>query len=379
MQLVQKATSAELEKLVRESGESLQSPDMILSADQEEKILRYILGREESLSDSSSKVRRLTPKWWWAAASLLLLVGLAAYLIFFMPDAKDINLAGLSQKERFSGDISPAKQRVLLTLPDGSTQVLDGLANGAISLPGIDAIKKDGTITYTDQSSATVVYNTIATEKGRIFHLQLSDGTEVWLDAQSSIRFPVSFPPGDREVEITGQAYFEASPSISEGGVKRKFIVRTSKQTVEVLGTQFNINSYDPAKVQTTLLEGSVRVTTVNPSTGPGPQSAIINPGQQVTATGTRQLIISNDADLTEVMAWKNGKFQFNGSSVNEIMSQLSRWYDIEVINKDKISETFVADIERDLPVSKLLALLEMTKQIKFIIIDGKKVTVMKY
>jgi len=314
---------------------------------------------------------------WWAAASVILVLAVGAYFMFHNRSDKNDAIVN-SQSQRFKNDILPARQQVILTLSDGSQKVLDDISNGSVTLQGTaKAIKKDGSISYTPaHEEGAVVYNTITTEKGRVFHLQLSDGTEVWLDALSSIRFPTSFPGAERVVEITGQAYFEVARN-----TKQSFKVKSSGQMVEVLGTHFNINSFNSQTIQTTLLEGSLRVlSSTNPSVYDKDQhSIVIRPGQQSTfTTRDSRLAVHELQDMDGVMAWKSGRFRFDGSSVEEIVDQLSRWYNIEVHYKDKITETFVADIKRDLPVSKLLELLEMTKQVKFVI-DGNKVTVMKW
>lgn len=307
---------------------------------------------------------------WWAAASIIILLGTVAYFRFFNKTDKN-NLANLPQQQRFKNDISPAKQQVLLTLSDGTTKILDNVSNGTVTLQGTtQAVKNEGSIAYLKNNNAEVVFNTITTEKGRTFHLQLADGTDVWLDALSSIHFPTSFPGADRVVEINGQAYFEVAKN-----PKQPFKVKSGNQVVEVLGTHFNINSFNQQNQQTTLLEGSVRVKS---EVGSRKSEVVIKPGEQAIGSSHSPFTIDHSPDMDEVMAWKNGRFQFNGSNVDEIMNQLSRWYNIDVVYKDKITETFVADIKRDMPVSKLLALLEMTKQIKFVI-EGNKVTVMRW
>lgn len=308
---------------------------------------------------------------WWAAAVLLLMAGAGYFLLFVNKKALPGSYTHLSQQERFRNDIAPARQQVILTLPDGSKKAVDSIINGAVTLQGMQAVKMNGTLTYSNSSEA--VYNTIATEKGRLFHLQLSDGTEVWLDALSSIRFPTSFGKGPREVQVTGQVYFEVAHLSSN----TPFLVKSGEQTVEVLGTHFNVNSYDLQRIQTTLLEGSVRV--VKRETANGKENTVVlSPGQQaVLSRANSPLTIDHSPDLEEIMAWKNGRFQFNGNTVQQIMDQLQRWYNIDVEYKDPITETFVADIKRDLPVSQLLMLLEMTKQIKFVV-EGNKVTVIK-
>lgn len=327
---------------------------------------------EKINAQHQGKVRRtifLRPAYWWVAASLVLMLGTGAYLFFYNRHDKgnENSLASRPQQERFKNDISPANQRVILTLSDGSTQVMDSIAPGTVTLQGnTRAIKQAGSIAYLGDHVSKVVYNTLTTEKGRTFHLQLADGTGVWLDALSSVRFPTAFPRDERMVEVTGQAYFEVAKD-----VHRPFRVRCGNQVVQVLGTQFNINSYNRMDLQTTLVEGAVKVAVKNSA------SFILNkPGQQTRANdGVVKLVEAVDVD--EVMAWKDGRFQFNGSNVEQIMDQISRWYNLDIVYKDKINETFVADIKRDLPVSKLLALLEMTKQIRFVI-EGNKITVAK-
>ncbi|NLR79662.1 FecR family protein [Chitinophaga eiseniae] len=315
---------------------------------------------------------------WWAAAAILLL--LAAVTLFFFYGARHNNQHSLSQVQRFKNDILPATQQVVLTLSDGTQQALDDVSNGTVTHQGLaEAVKKDSSMIYNspgNTSEEAVVYNTIATGKGRTFHLQLSDGSEVWLDALSSIRFPTSFPGGERIVEITGQVYFEVAHN-----AKKSFKVKSGKQVTEVLGTHFNINSFNGEKIQTTLLEGRLRVQSLA-SANSGmmdPHAVIISPGQQsIFSPANAQLTTLELQDTDEVMAWKDGRFRFDGSSVKEITDQLSRWYNIDVVYKDTITETFVADIKRDVPISKMLKLLEMTKQIKFVI-EGNKVIVMKY
>ena len=220
---------------------------------------------EKINSQGREKVRRtvfLRPVYWWVAASLLLVLGAGAYFFTYSGNggAHHNSVANLPQQERFKNDISPANQRVILTLSDGSTQVMDSISPGAITLQGSTrAIKQAGSIAYLGDRASRVVYNTLTTEKGRTFHLQLADGTSVWLDALSSVRFPTAFPRNERIVEVTGQAYFEVAKD-----VRRPFKVRCGNQVVEVLGTHFNINSYNRTDLQTTLVEGSVKVVAKN-------------------------------------------------------------------------------------------------------------------
>jgi len=361
MLLINEASPDELAGLITRSGESLESYDLILTPDKTEAILQHIL------KGSKAPVRKMFP---WtrvaAAAVIILLLSVGGY--FYFKNGHSIKQIAKTetQQQRFKNDINPANQQVVLTLKDGSKIILDSAANGALTSQGATkVVKKDGTVSYLDNNATEVFFNTITTEKGRTYHLQLTDGTEVWLDALSSIRFPTAFPGAERQVEITGQAYFEVAKN-----AKQPFKVKAGNQVVEVLGTHFNINAYNQQDMQTTLLEGSVKVSNSG-------QTVIIKPGEQAVASSHSPFTIHHSPDLDEVMAWKNGRFQFNGSTVEEIMNQLSRWYDIDVIYQDKVPGIFVAKISKDMPVSKLLALLEMTKQVRFTI-EGKKITVMK-
>ncbi|SKD00885.1 FecR family protein [Chitinophaga ginsengisegetis] len=344
-----------------ETGEWHWSEDekQAVAARMEAHLLSQIMPKQSTPVIQGHFLRRAL---WWAAASFLLLLGAG---IYFLSTKNGYKPRIASVSSQMANDILPAKQQVVLTLADGSTRVLDSVSNGAVA--NTEAIKKDNSISYLKSNTTESTINAIQTGRGRTFSLQLPDGSNVWVDALSSIRFPTAFSGTERLVEITGQAYFEVVRNPNQ-----PFKVKSGGQVIEVLGTNFNVNSYDTRLVQTTLLEGSVRVKAGN---GKG---VLIKPGEQVVNHSGEALTVDHSVNIDEVMAWKNGRFQFSESSIEEIMNQLSHWYDIDVVYKDKIRETFVADINRDLPLSKLLTLLEMTKQVKFSI-EGNKITVMKY
>lgn len=314
-------------------------------------------------------IRQTRRVWLRIAAAAVITFALAGTTWFALQQTKDEeNIAALPQTQRFQNDIDPARQGAVLTLDDGSKILLDSAGNGTLASQGnMQVIKEDGSVTYTGNGSSEILYNTIATNKGKDYHLTLADGTQVWLDALSSIHFPTAFAGNERIVEVTGQVYFEVAKNPA-----KPFKVKAGDQEVEVLGTHFNINAYD-ASIKTTLLEGSVRIKSEVGSRKP----EVLKPGQQAQfdKNNSSSIRVIHDLDIDEVMAWKNGRFNFNGASMEEIMTQLSRWYDIEIVYKDKVAENFVAKISRDVPLSRLLALLEMTKQVSFSI-EGKKVTV---
>jgi transmembrane sensor len=281
-----------------------------------------------------------------------------------------------------TADVMPGKNGAILTLSNGQQLVLDSANNGALAAqPGLQIVKHDSMIAYgplpNKERTTEVAYNTLSTPRGRQFQVVLSDGTKVWLNASSSIHYPAVFDGKERVVEVTGEAYFEVAALTPKGGKKKMpFIVKIKTSSgndgrVEVLGTHFNINAYDDeAAIKTTLLEGSVKT-----SIGNG-QSAILKPGEQAVLSGANSpLTIHHSPDLGQVMAWKNGFFQFERSDIQTVMRQIARWYDVEIkyegpVTKDK----FGGSIPRDATLSQVLHALEQS--LVHFTIQGKKVIV---
>ena len=271
-------------------------------------------------------------------------------------------------------DVAPGKAGAILTLADGTTVVLDSLGNGLVATQnGAKVLLHNGQLAYNTNGAAPaeMTYNTMATPKGRQFQLVLPDGTKVWLNAASSLRYPTAFAGSERTVEITGEAYFEVAKLVSSStGQRVPFRVKVNNQTtIEVLGTHFNINSYDDEKtVNTTLLEGSVRIVS-------GAEKAILKPGQQAQA-GASQIKIVPDANVEKVMAWKNGVFDFQDASLEEVMRELQRWYNIDVVYEKGIPQLeFIGKMGRDLTLANVLSGLEMSK-VHFRI-EGRKLVVL--
>jgi ferric-dicitrate binding protein FerR (iron transport regulator) len=250
-------------------------------------------------------------------------------------------------------DLAPGGNRAMLTLGDGTTIVLDSAGNGLLAeQAGTQVVKvEDGRIAYTPEGrkKTEMLYNTITTPRAGQYELILPDGSKVWLNSESSIRFPVSFTGSFRFVEITGEAYFEVAENH-----EMPFRVRTAGITVEVLGTSFNVRAYaDEGSVNTTLVEGSVLIAS------PVSQTKII-PGQMATADGSGQISIENDADIDEIIAWKKGLFMFNSENIEHIMSHISRWYDVDVVFAGEVSsETFSGIVSRKSNVSEVLRIME--------------------
>jgi len=299
-------------------------------------------------------VHRMRRLWYGAAAAVF--IGLAGAFAWLQLSPRK---TPTTVAERYKNDLNPGRDKAVLKLSDGRTVELNEKGSGAIANQDGATIKEDsGWLSYS--ASGEPHYNDLYTPVGAQIKVALADGTKVWLDASSSIHYPTAFPSGNREVTITGQAYFEIAPNAHQ-----PFIVHAKDQTIRVLGTHFNVNAYAAGEVRTTLEQGSVLVSSGN-------TRLKLAPGQQADG-GT----LRTDVDLEEVLAWKNGEFRFNGASIRVIMDQLARWYGAEVRYQDDIREEFVAKIPRNVPISKVLKYLESTGQVKFIL-EGNVITVIK-
>lgn len=256
---------------------------------------------------------------------------------------------------RLQNDRPPGGNKAVLTLGDGSSIVLDSVSRGTLTQQGASKIIKldSGRLAYNllSEKPAGMVYNKLTTPRGGQYHLVLSDGTQVWLNAASSLRYPSAFGGRDREVELTGEAYFEVAKDKS-----RPFKVKTANDMeVDVLGTHFDIMTYEDEPVlKTTLLEGAVRVIK-------GAARKTIRPGQQVQSDTKGDLQVLDNVDLEEAVAWKNGYFQFHIADIETVMRQLSRWYDVDVYYEGKKPDGhFVGEISRNNNISDVLKMLEV-------------------
>jgi ferric-dicitrate binding protein FerR (iron transport regulator) len=316
---------------------------------------------------------------WVAAASIIVMLGVGGYLVFFRSSFDSAQDDG--RKVATMHDVAaPKETRAVITLADGTKVYLDSVNNGTIAQQNdVNVVKSEnGAISYQPlaASKGEVVYNTLFNPRGsKVIDMTLSDGSHVWLNAGSSVKYPVAFIGTERKVEITGEAYFEVAHDAS-----KPFIVSKGETSVTVLGTHFNVNAYDDEEsLKVTLLEGSVRVGIGNPELGIRKGKEVtIKPGEQaVVGVGNSELGIRRNIDLDEVMAWKNGLFSFNNTDLKTVMRQVARWYDVDVEYQGNIpSKKFVGEIDRTMPVSKVLQMMEYIG-VKFKI-EGKKVTVMQ-
>lgn len=295
-----------------------------------------------------------------AAAIILLTIGTGYWL---MREKK--NAAESQQKPIVkTKDVAPGHDGAILTLADGNKIVLDNIHDGKITEI---AVKNGNTLSYKNSSPAKVEYNTMTTPKARQFSLVLPDGTQVWLNAASSITYPTAFVGNERKVKITGEVYFEVAHNPS-----MPFIVSREATTVTVLGTHFNVNAYsDEPDMKVTLLEGSVRIH----SEAGSRKSEVIQPGQQVIAKINGELSIVNNVDVEQVMAWKNGVFMMNKADIATIMRQIARWYNVDIVYQNSIPKgTISGEVPRSFTLSQVLKVYEYSG-VHFII-EGKKIIV---
>jgi hypothetical protein len=330
------------------------------------------------------RVRLLNTTWFRYAAAIILVFGTAAY--FWFNNKKQEKPLTTTNNKQIQTDILPGHNGAILTLADGRQLLLDSLKNGVIATQNGSQVElKDGSLAYNKSKQTTdgIIYNTMRTPRGRQFQLTLPDGTKVWLNAASSIKYPTVFTGSQRIVEIEGEAYFEVTPlnlpTGRDGGEGKKlpFIVNVGKgrdAAIEVLGTHFNINAYeDETSIKTTLLEGSVNVK----SGGNAQSAAILKPGQQAVIAVNSPLSINHSPDLVQVMAWKNGLFNFNGYDIKAVMREIGRWYDLDIVYEGEPEpEEMMGELQRNLTLSQVMKILQKI-HVKYRI-EGRKLIVMK-
>lgn len=300
-------------------------------------------------------VPKIVPMWkkMIAAASVILI--LSTYFLIFNKKIAQPNTA------QIAADIkAPQINRAMITLDNGQILYLDSIANGSVITKGSIKIIKtaDGEVVYSGNTNK-IAFNTLSNPKGsKVINMTLSDGSLVWLNAGSSITYPVAFSAKVRKVSIIGEAYFEVKHDDT-----KPFIVSKGETSVTVLGTHFNVNAYnDESEIKVTLMEGSVKVN-----------NTILKPGQQAQVSSVIKVV--NDVDLDQVIAWKNGLFNFNKTELGEIMRQLEKWYDVEVeYPEGKPIVTLTGIINRNINAVNALEMLKISG-VHFTI-EGKKIII---
>ncbi|NLR78419.1 FecR family protein [Chitinophaga eiseniae] len=305
---------------------------LILSAD------RQSVGIVREMAPATQRTRFIR-RWGWAAA---IFVGMLAMGTYYLMDHRDKPVGHTLAK---LSDIQPGSSKAVLTLADGSTITLDSAGNQVIR-QGVAAVHQlNGSLQYEANGTETgISYNRLSTPRQGQFQLVLADGTKVWLNAASSIRYPTAFTGKERSVDVTGEAYFEVAANASQ-----PFIVRVNNTAIQVLGTSFNVNAYpDEKQLSATLISGVISVQTQRENTllAPGKTASIMPDGSATIST----------ANIKTVMAWKNGLFRFENADIKTVMRQLARWYNIAVEFRGAVPQTtFSGEIERSLTLSQVL------------------------
>jgi len=296
------------------------------------------------------RVHLLRSAWLRYAAAIVILFGAGVY-VWKVRTGNNYSLSKEGGKKTQT-DIAPGKDGAILTLADGSQVVLDSIGNGVIATQnGTQVVLKNGSLAYdaTGSSPASISYNSVATPKGRQFRLELPDKSKVWLNAASSIRYPAAFIGDERVVEIKGEAYFEIEKDKS-----KPFRVKVNDgAVVEVLGTSFNVNSYENEDaVRTTLVEGAVRINAYK-------HRQSLKPGQQAQIRPDETITVVDGIDVDQVVAWKNGYFDFGKVDLQVMMRQLERWYDITVKYKgDAPKMVFKGTMDRNMQLLDVIRFL---------------------
>ena len=318
---------------------------------------------KEQITTEPKKVK-LWPRICIAAAVATIIV--SAGIWFYQGSQKDT-----TEQVAVVNDVAPGKQSATLTLANGKKIRLIDAVNGELAKEAGVVITKsaDGQLVYEvlAKSDASYKINVLSTGNGETYKVRLPDGSAVWLNAASSLKYPASFSQlKDRRVELSGEGYFEV-----EKDKMHPFIVKTGAQEVEVLGTEFNINSYpDEAAIATTLVEGSVKVRAGN-------RRQVIVPGEQLSNNGADFKVAK--VNLDNVVDWKDGEFNLQGLPFRVAMRKIARWYDVEVIYDASVTDNIKSGgwISRDVKLSTILDGIERSKQVKFRL-EGKKLYVSK-
>lgn len=308
------------------------------------------------------KIRKFSRVFWLSSAAILFFVIVGAFQFWKFTSNQKSNYSIQSKH-----NIVPGSNKATLTLADGTIILLNDSVNGFhTKQPNVNLLIQNGEIKYQSLGqNEPPSYNTITTPNGGQYKLLLDDGTKVWLNASSSINYPTTFSGNERIVTLTGEGYFE----IAHNTQKPFKVILPNIGKVEAIGTVFNINAYtDEHSLKTTLVQGKIKVDF-------GSKTQFLNPGQQSQFFKNGHLLFIDNVEMDEVIAWKNGQFVFKQMNVEDIMRQLSRWYDVDVVFDGKLSkETFSGIVNRNASLLEVLKIME-AGGVRFKI-DGKKIYV---
>ncbi len=365
-ELLKSSSDDELTELIRNEWEDQENEDPIFSIEMSENILKNILSE---MGDVKSQTEETVPlslfKWsilyksLSAAAAIIILLGIGLYFRFSL----NSNPGNQKASVQLNADALPGVNKAILILGDGQKIILDSLINGLIAKTENFEVNKteNGQLVYhafdrNYKNARGEDINTLVTPRGGEYRVTLPDGSKVWLNATSSIKFPGVFKSNIREVELNGEAYFEIAKNSA-----MPFRVKSNGAQIEVIGTHFNVKAYGNEKLmKTTLVEGSIKITAGN-------FSHLLKPGQQAILTKGELKVLDN-VDIEEQLAWKNGLFLFKDTSIEDVMSQVASWYDLNVIFEGKIPEKYLTGkVSRSVNASEFMNLLKYAG-VKFII-----------
>lgn len=326
----------------------------------EHRLLQSIRKEVEPPEPQSGKMKRMWP-WFSGAAAALLMVGFVWWNWFAVANPQIVkdNVYG------YSNDVLPGGNKATLILSDGKSLQLDKNQTTVRESDGTVIAGKDGLLTYKESTgSEKALMNTLMVPKAGSYQLTLPDGSMVWINASSVLRFPTHFEAGERRVFLEGEAYFQVARN-----VKKPFRVQVGKMTVQALGTEFNINSGNDHQVKTTLTEGSVLVSAKG-------KSVKLIPGQEAVMNSSDQSILVRDADIERIIAWKDGYFYFKNDRFERIMDEVANWYGLKLHYKGTIpKELYTGSVDRNAKLSEVLEMLKSICKARFEI-DRQELTI---
>lgn len=367
------------------NGETLRE-DLLMFIESDQRIKERVYAKLPEVQDALI----ITPKrnWmrWASVAAAVLVIAFAS--IWMLRSKETPTTKGTEQQVPMATTIPAGGNKATLTLADGTVIDLDKAGNGTIATEGKTKVnkKEDGQLEYkstTSTKQSAVTYNLLSTPRGGQYQLILPDGSKVWLNAASSIKYPTEFSGNERRVEVTGETYFEIARNTAKpfkvtvlppsGGAGRG-------GEIEVVGTHFNINAYgDEQPIVTTLLEGKIKISPIDVvsipsvssgSNNPKPKTInykLLNPGEEAQISNKADIKVRKNVDTESAVAWMKGFFDFHNANIKTVMSQVSRWYNIDVQYKGNIpAQSFEGNIDRNIPLNELLALLQQMGPTKF-------------
>jgi transmembrane sensor len=315
---------------------------------------------------SNEKTYKIRPLWarnlMKYAASVIVMVSIG-WLFYYITNKNEKEKGAIATIH----DIPAGTMGARLILADGRTIQLDSLSGQTISQGNAVVKNANGQLIYLSGGNSQqneIIYNTLATGRAETYSMTFSDGSKIWINAESSVHFPVSFTGKTREIEITGEVYLEIAHN-----PQKPFIVKANQNTIQVLGTHFAVSAYDDEVIKTTLLEGKVKVISKNN------KAEVLKPGQQAQINKSGEMKVIADVDTQTAVSWKDGYFKFSGADLPEVMRKLQRWYDVDVVYNGNEKVKFYGGINRNLPLSYVLSNMEKMSDLKFTV-EGRKIIV---